>query len=164
VGELEINEGVLLGIIALLFLLFVVFAVVFSLQLSKMKKKYRQMMGETGVGNLEEVMVSVQGGIKKLEAVQETQGHQLKMIFKQLKTMKSKVGIHRYNAFNERGNDLSFSLAITDEQGSGVVLSGIHARDETYIYAKPLDQGSSRYSLSPEEKHAINQALQTEQR
>jgi uncharacterized protein YlxW (UPF0749 family) len=163
-GESYLYEEMLLGLIVTLFLLLIIAAIVISLQLSKMKKRYRQMLGATGVNNLEEVMISVQAAIGKLQAGQEAQDHQVKAIYNQLKTMKSRIGIHRYNAFNERGNDLSFSLAITDEQGSGLVLSGIHARDETYIYAKPLDQGNSKYSLSPEEKQAINQALQTEQR
>jgi hypothetical protein len=74
-----------------------------------------------------------------------------------LKKMKSKVGIHRYNAFSDTGSDLSFSVAILDEYQDGVLLTGIHNREQTYIYAKPIQRGQSQYTLSPEEKEAIIQ-------
>lgn len=74
--------------------------------------------------------------------------------------MKSKVAMKRYNAFGERGNDLSFSLAILDDNHSGIVLSSLHNRENSYIYAKPLEKGESPYPLSPEEKEVIALALQ----
>lgn len=73
--------------------------------------------------------------------------------------MKSKVAMKRYNAFGERGNDLSFSLAILDDNHSGIVLSSLHNRENSYIYL-PLEKGESQYPLSPEEKEVIALALQ----
>ncbi|HQE93590.1 MAG TPA: DUF4446 family protein [Anaerolineae bacterium] len=69
-------------------------------------------------------------------------------------------GVVRYSAFENVGGDQSFSLALVDARGNGVMLSGLHARDDTRVYAKPLTQWRSSYSLSAEEQQALGQARQ----
>lgn len=69
-------------------------------------------------------------------------------------------GVVRYSAFSDVGGDQSFSLALVDERGNGALLSGLHGRGETRVYAKPLTQWRSSYSLSAEEQQALGQARQ----
>ncbi|ERM91615.1 MULTISPECIES: DUF4446 family protein [Caldanaerobacter] len=69
-----------------------------------------------------------------------------------------KVGIVRYNAFPDVGSDLSYSIALLDEEDNGVVLSGIYGRNETATFAKPIERGHSKYPLSAEEVQAIERA------
>lgn len=69
-------------------------------------------------------------------------------------------GIVRYSAFENVGGDQSFSLALVDERGNGAVVSGLHVRDDTRVYAKPLTQWRSSYSLSAEEQQALGHARQ----
>jgi hypothetical protein len=71
----------------------------------------------------------------------------------------SGVGIVRYDAFDDMGGHLSFSTALLDERGDGVVVSAINGRSETRIYAKPVVRGDSRHNLSSEEIAAISEAL-----
>ncbi|MNH41187.1 hypothetical protein D3C79_1026350 [compost metagenome] len=71
---------------------------------------------------------------------------------------KAKIGVHRYNAFAEQGSDLSFSIAIVNDQKDGAVISSIHSREASYVYAKPLEKGESSYTLTPEEKKAVSDA------
>lgn len=68
------------------------------------------------------------------------------------------VGLVRFQAFSDVGGEQSFSLALTDADGSGVALTSIYARDETRIYAKSLLDWSSSQSLSFEEQEAISMA------
>ncbi len=75
----------------------------------------------------------------------------------------SKVGLLRYDAFEDVGGRLSFSCALLDEHGSGVVLTSINGRQETRVYAKPVTHGNSSYNLSMEEQEAITKALATPQ-
>lgn len=70
-----------------------------------------------------------------------------------------RVSLLRYDAFEDVGGRLSFSCALLDEHGSGVVLTSINGRQETRVYAKPITEGSSTYNLSIEEAEAIRQAL-----
>ena len=68
-------------------------------------------------------------------------------------------GVVRYQAFPNIGGDQSFSLALIDENGNGLVLSGLHGH-ETRVYAKPLQQWRSSYSLGAEEQEALGRARQ----
>ena len=69
------------------------------------------------------------------------------------------ISLLRYDAFEDVGGRLSFSCAMLDDHGTGVVLTSINGRQETRVYAKPIAEGSSTYNLSVEESEAIRQAL-----
>ncbi|MBU3956656.1 DUF4446 family protein [Patescibacteria group bacterium] len=70
-----------------------------------------------------------------------------------------KVGLVRYNPFAETGGDQSFCLSLLDGKDSGLVISSLHSRDTTRIYAKPVRKGKAAgYDLSAEEKQAIKRA------
>lgn len=71
----------------------------------------------------------------------------------------TKVAIVRYDAFEDMGGGLSFSAAVLNERGSGLVFSAINGRQETRAYAKPIVDGKSDFSLSTEEVTAIEQAM-----
>jgi hypothetical protein len=71
----------------------------------------------------------------------------------------SKSALVRYDAFEDMGGALSFSTALLDEQGDGVVISAINGRTETRCYAKPISQGASETNLSGEEHAAIEAAM-----
>ncbi len=65
------------------------------------------------------------------------------------------VAVVRYDAFADMGGRLSFSAAVIDDHGDGLVLSSIHARGESRTYAKGIVAGSSDATLSPEEQQAL---------
>ena len=69
-----------------------------------------------------------------------------------------RVGLVRYNPFEETGGNQSFALALLDADGNGWVLSSLHARSGTRIYAKTITAGRSEAALSTEEADAIRQA------
>ena len=70
-----------------------------------------------------------------------------------------RVGLVRYDAFEDVGGRLSFSCALLDDHGHGVVVTSINGRQDTRVYAKPITEGMSPYNLSVEEEEAIKQAL-----
>jgi hypothetical protein len=70
-----------------------------------------------------------------------------------------RVGLIRYDAFEDVGGRLSFSCALLDEHGTGVVVTSINGRQDTRVYAKPVTNATSSYNLSIEEEEAIRQAL-----
>lgn len=77
----------------------------------------------------------------------------------QLARCVQRVGMVRYDAFRESGGRLSFSLALLDARGDGVVLSVLHGRDGSYAYAKALRDGNPSHPLSEEERQAVAQAM-----
>lgn len=78
-----------------------------------------------------------------------------------LSVVYKKYGIYRYNAYQDTGSDLSFTLAMLDENNDGVVLNGIYSRDTSNIYAKPVIKGESTYKITEEEKEAIKRAIES---
>ena len=72
----------------------------------------------------------------------------------------TRVGTVRYSAYDGEGPDLSFSVAMVDEEGTGMILTGLYGREETRLYLKPLTRGKSSHALSDEEKEALRRALE----
>ena len=71
-----------------------------------------------------------------------------------------RIGFKRFNPFTNTGGNQSFSLCLLDENGDGIMISSLHSRESTRIYAKPINKGKSAgTSLSAEEKQALKQAL-----
>ncbi len=70
-----------------------------------------------------------------------------------------RVGLVRYDAFEDMGGHLSFSAALLDGNGNGLVITSINGRQDTRCYAKPVEGWTSRHNLSGEEEEAIQQAL-----
>jgi hypothetical protein len=70
-----------------------------------------------------------------------------------------KVGLVRFNPFRETGGDHSFSLALLDGKDTGVVVTGLHARERTRLYMKAIKNGKGDFELSAEEKKALEKAL-----
>lgn len=68
------------------------------------------------------------------------------------------VAVVRYDAFDDLAGRLSFSAALLDDAGDGLVLTSINGRSETRTYAKGIAAGGSRHPLSPEEKEAVAKA------
>ncbi len=69
------------------------------------------------------------------------------------------VGLVRYDAFEDVGGRLSFSCALLDDHGDGVVVTSINGRQDTRVYAKPVTGGRSSHHLSAEEEEAIRRAM-----
>jgi hypothetical protein len=69
------------------------------------------------------------------------------------------VAVVRYDAFGDMGGRLSFSAALLDDDGDGLVLTSINSRTETRTYAKGVQGGASSSELSPEEQEAIDEAV-----
>lgn len=69
------------------------------------------------------------------------------------------IGLVRFNPFEDTGSDQSFAIALLDDQHDGIVLSSLHGRTNTRVFAKPVDNGTSSHALSDEESQAIRIAI-----
>jgi len=68
------------------------------------------------------------------------------------------IGVIRYNAFEGVGGDQSYSIALVDAEGHGAVMTGLHTGEDVRVYAKPLENWKSSYSLSENEQKALASA------
>lgn len=155
-----ISNELILMTIAGLMLIFITLMVVMLNSLLKSKKRYQNLMGGIQAKDLEEAIIYMQKLVQKLDENDRQQVNEIEKLIKKTAEMQGNVGLVRYNAFSDRGSDLSFSIALLNDKRNGVVLTGIHNRENTFIYAKPVENGNSSYLLTPEEKDAIEQTLQ----
>lgn len=97
--------------------------------------------------------------LKKLKESHEEISRGLKELKEENKKNLQKIGMVRYNPFQESGGEQSFSIAVLDGNNNGFVMTSLHYRESNRVYAKPIEQGKSKYQLSKEELEAINKAI-----
>jgi hypothetical protein len=150
-----------MAIVALVLALLALGGVVYLLaRQQRLLGQYQHMMMGTSGGNLEEMLTEhiahVRETADRVQAVDELAHRLEKAAYFSLQHL----GVVRYNPFHDTGGDQSFAIALVDGHGNGVVLSSLHARDSTRVYAKPLQKWESTYPLTEEEKQAIALAYQ----
>ena len=143
-------------------ILFIILFIINYIRLANMKKSYAKFMKKLGKGeNIEEML---KNHLEKVEFVHKQNEEILdycRKIDNDFGKTISKIGIIRYSAFKDTGSDLSFTLALLNKHNDGVVLNGIYSREMSNIYAKPIKNAESTYTLSNEEKQAIQKALES---
>lgn len=154
-AALLVGISTFISMLSLLLLFFVIW------RTGRIAKSYRTLTRGMQDKNLEELLNAHLSRVKlALERVDDVELTCKKL---QLMAEKSiqKVGVVRFNAFQDTGSDLSFAVALLDSRGDGVVISTIFGRDESRTYAKPIQRGASSYNLSAEELQAVGKALES---
>jgi hypothetical protein len=156
-------DGQALSTIVVVLALAVVVLVVWVAWLQRsdalLRRRLRRLIGEgEGVG-LDELL---DRQFRRLDTVAE-RVEALNRLHHELEALSQqsiqKVGVVRFNPFADTGGDQSFAVALLDAAGNGVVLSSLHGRADTRIFAKQVQAGRSKHALSDEEQDAIRKAL-----
>jgi len=135
-----------------------IFFVLFLLfQVLKLKQRLDVFL-KRGNKDLEEVLRDLVEKSERSEKDIQKIFEKISELEKVAKISLQKVGVVRYNSFKNVGGNQSFSIALLDSQNSGFVITSLYMREKTRIFAKPIFQGKSEYSLSEEEKRAIEKA------
>ncbi|NLM27739.1 MAG: DUF4446 family protein [Clostridiaceae bacterium] len=152
-GEYILYVSFVLAVLAVILLL------VQNFRLNSMIKKYNKFMYGLGDNDVEKLMDSYLDELEKLKMhiYSDTQ-KRLEELEKKMQHCIQHVGIVNYNAFDNVGNDMSFSIAAMDEKKNGFILTGIYSRDHSYVYSKEIRKGKPLKELSVEELEAFNKA------
>lgn len=143
---------------ALLSMLSLLFVVMNYVRTTKVLRRYRRLMRGADNINLEamlhqhlDTMQDSMVGLKDIERVTDS-------LSKQLDGCVQRVGMVRYNAFEQMGGEQSFSVAFLDNQGNGMILTSLYGRSSSTTFGKPVQHHKSSYPLSNEEQEALAQA------
>ncbi|WP_051331049.1 DUF4446 family protein [Aneurinibacillus terranovensis] len=147
------------GLLLVLFLVLFIWNIVLSVKFNGLKKRFRRIAGGTSKENLEQILERLFDRMDKLTVSNDDTNSELARMRQSIKERKGHLGVVRFQAFQNEGSDLSFSIALLDDESNGVVLTSIFGRSESRMYAKPIQHGTSPYDLSEEEKEAIRAAL-----
>jgi hypothetical protein len=147
-----------LGAVALLL------ALVANGRLASLRRSLAMLKGNSDGQTLLEVTSSFVGEVRGFEQKLKAQAKRQEELFALLGRSARNLGVVRYDAFEDMGGRLSFSAALLDDHGNGVVITSINARTESRSYAKAIRGGSSDHNLSMEEQQAITEALDSKQK
>ena len=148
---------IVIGLLVCIVLLGII-AIFNAIKVNSMDRRYRIMMQGALGEPIEEMMKNRIRDIEDLKIRTADLEQERDRLESLLRTCLQKAGVIRFNAFTETGSDLSFAVALLDDYDNGVVLTSIFGRNDSRVYAKPLIKGESTYSLTNEEKDAIEKA------
>lgn len=155
-----LHSDIFLIILLVLNIILLISSIISNIRIKNIHQKDKKFMEKLGDGkNIKEDLEKYMNRVN----YSEEEIRKLSLYYKELdkKTDKcmQKIGIIRYNAYNDIGSDLSFAVCLLDNQNNGVVFNGIYSRDMSNIYAKPIENGISKYKITPEEQEAIDRAM-----
>jgi hypothetical protein len=127
-------------------------------RVNRMLLQYQRLSRGGAGGNLEELLDRqlelAEGTAARVEDL-ECQQTELR---EAMRRTIQRVGLVRFNPFSDTGGDQSFSIALLDGEGDGLVVSSLFSRSDTRVFAKPVQRGLSKYHLTEEEQQAISLA------
>ena len=155
-----LHSDLFLIIIFILNIVLLIWSIISNIRIRNIHNKDKIFMEKLGDGkNIKE---DLDNYMRRVSSSEE-EIRKLSLYYKELdektKNCIQKVVIFRYNAYKDTGSDLSFAVCLLDEKNDGVVFNGIYSRDMSNIYAKPIENGLSKYKVTPEEQEAINRAM-----
>ncbi len=125
----------------------------------RLRKRYESfMMGKNGE-TLEDTLVKRIQQVDELIGLESENRQNIERISSYLRSTFQKVGMVKYDAFQEMGGKLSFSLALLDQKNDGFIINAVHSREGCYTYIKEILNGNSIIVLAEEEKEALDIAM-----
>ena len=118
------------------------------------KRLKKFFLGKKGK-DLEDAIVALENDISKLKSAKEKAEGEISEVNRKLRKSIRGLETVRFNPFPDQGSNQSFAIGMLDEEGDGLVLSSLYARERMSIFAKPIKSGKSEYELTQEEKEAL---------
>ncbi len=153
----EFSASIIIGSVILNLLLILLMIINYAIT-SNLKDKYKKLVKGTSGKNIEGILMEHLTRVETIHDDMQSINRKIDILDNRISFCVQKVGIIRYNAFQDTGSDLSFSIAFLNNNNDGIIITGIHGRSESYSYAKPVKSGKSSYSLSVEELQALERA------
>ncbi len=156
-----LHSDLFLIMIFILNIILLIWSIISNIRIKNIHNKDKNFMEKLGDGkNIKEDLEKYMTRVSTTEEEIRKLSVYYKDLDKKTKKCLQKIGIVRYNAYKDTGSDLSFAVCLLDEKNNGVVFNGIYSRDMSNIYAKPIENGTSKYKITPEEQEAINRAIE----
>ncbi len=154
--NLAIAFGALGALVALLLIGFLVQ----SVRLGRAVRSYRDLVQGTEGASLHDRLVgSAEAAVRASERMSAMEATHALLEARSLRSLQH-IGLVRFNPFDDTGSDQSFAIALLDEDRDGIVISSLHGRANTRVFAKPVAKGGSPHNLSDEEATAIRIAIE----
>ena len=156
-GGLDI--GYLFIGMAVLLLIFLILLIMMIRKTGNLSKRMDKFMRGKDAKSLEKDIIALYEDNKFLKIATDKNKKDIRTLYKNMESTIQKVGIVKYDAFQQMGGKLSFSLALLDENDNGFILNSVHSTEGCYTYTKEIKNGECEISLGEEEKEALSIAM-----
>lgn len=155
------NLALALGGLALVVVLLLVAFLVQSARLSRAVREYRELVRDADGGrSLHDLLAGNASAVERAGERMAEMEAMHGLIDQRARRSLQHIGLVRFNPFEDTGSDQSFAIALLDDQRDGIVISSLHGRSNTRVFAKPVSDGGSPHHLSEEESQAIRIAVE----
>lgn len=160
IGLGGIDIGYFIIVIAALLVISIVITIVFIVKEEKLRKRYNKFMQGKEAKSLEDEIARLYDDNKEIKEAVGTNKKEIKKLYKKFTKAVQKIGIVKYDAYQQMGGMLSFSLCMLDENNDGFILNSVHSTEGCYTYTKAIKDGECEIELGNEEKVALEHAIQ----
>lgn len=147
-------------VLLVLFLLAIVLIILQIVKIKNMEKRLNKFISGRDGKSLEKEIINLFEDNKFLKANTEKNKKDIEIIYKNMESTYQKMGLVKYDAFNQMGGQLSFCLALLDEKDNGFIINSVHSTEGCYCYTKEIKDGKSSLDLGKEETEALAMALE----
>lgn len=109
--------------------------------------------------DLEDTIIALQDQLQELQSAKDRTDKEITAINQKLKKSVRGLETIRFNPFADQGSNQSFAVGMLNEEGDGVILSSLYARDRMSVFAKPIKNGKSEFELTNEERDVLAKAV-----
>lgn len=152
------TDAIVLGLCALIVILIIVM-IVNGHKTRQIRREYHKFMEGADGKSLEDYISDNMGRIETIERLEVKNNEKMDEVLALYGNTFQKIGLVRYDAFNEMGGKLSFTLALLNGNNNGFVLSAVHSSEGCYTYIKEIRDGKSALTMSEEETEAVDEAI-----
>lgn len=157
--KLGINQDFLILAILIILMVLLIFCMVMVMKFNQLNEKYREFMRGNSGKSLEERILQRFQELDKVKEGLADSNERIKALEEAKDTSFKKMSIQRYDAFNEMGGKLSYSLCLLNDENDGYIMTSMHNRDGCYTYVKEVIKGNTFVLLSDEEKAVLEEAI-----
>lgn len=153
-----IDTAYILAGMLLLLLILLILIIVALCKLKKLRRKLDRYMRGKDAESLEETILSCIEKAEKVDQMNHILREDIIGLRKNQKITFQKMGMVKYNAFREMSGDLSFALALLDQENNGFLINSVYGNEGGYSYIKEIKNGESEILLSEDEQKALDKA------
>ncbi len=159
IGLENIDIGILIVALVVIILFLIILNIVNIHSISKLKKKYDKFMLGKNAESLENEITDLFEDNKFIKNSIEKNKKDIHALYRKFESSLQKVGIIKYDAFDQIGGKLSFCMALLDENNNGFILNSVYGAEGCYTYTKEIKNGNCETSLGQEEEKALSIAM-----
>lgn len=147
------------GVLLLLLVVVLILLIVQIVKTGRLKKRLDGFLVGKDGASLEQNIINLFEDNKFLKSSADSNKKDIRILYKKMESAYQKMGLVKYDAFNQMGGQLSFSLALLDENNSGFIINSVHSTEGCYSYTKEIKNGECKISLGQEEAEALAIAI-----